>query len=80
MGMKGINENEAALILCVLGVPDPKHKGKKLYPSINESLSYMMTGVLNIKGKENCEVEPHVKKVSEAKHEVVETVQLQLFG
>lgn len=75
---RGITENEAALILCVLGVPDPKHKGKKLYPSINEALTYMMTGYLNIKGDERCQEIPHVKKMSaEVKHE--ETIQLQLF-
>lgn len=36
--------NEAALLFCILGSPDPKHKGKRIYPTIKESINYMMGG------------------------------------
>lgn len=36
--------NEAALIFCILGSPDPKRKGKRIYPPIKESINYMMGG------------------------------------
>lgn len=36
--------NEAALLYCILGSPDPKRKGKRIYPSIKESINYMMGG------------------------------------
>lgn len=36
--------NEAALLFCILGSPDPEHKGKRIYPTIKESISYMMGG------------------------------------
>lgn len=36
--------NEAALLYCILGSPDPKRKGKRIYPTIKESINYMMGG------------------------------------
>lgn len=36
--------NEAALIYCIVGSPDPKRKGKRIYPTIKESINYMMGG------------------------------------
>ena len=28
--------NEAALIYCIVGSPDPKRKGKRIYPTIKK--------------------------------------------
>ena len=52
--------NEAALLYCILGSPDPKNKKKRLYPTIKESINYMMGGYT---------VEPE-----EARKEVVESI------
>lgn len=36
--------NEAALLYCILGSPDPKDKKKRIYPTIKESINYMIGG------------------------------------
>ncbi len=38
--MKGLTVNDCALILCIIGTPNKS--GGKLYPTVEESLNYMM--------------------------------------
>ena len=37
-----LSVNEAALLYCILGSPDPKDKKKRIYPTIKECISYMI--------------------------------------
>lgn len=37
-----LTTGEAALLYCILGEPDPKDKTKRRYPTIKESINYMM--------------------------------------
>jgi len=39
---KRLTVNEAALLYCILGSPDPKNSEKRIYPTIKESINYMM--------------------------------------
>lgn len=39
--MSGLTINECACILCILGTPDPNDRTRRIYPTIEESLSYM---------------------------------------
>lgn len=40
--MERLTVNECALILCILGIPDPQDKTRRIYPAVEEALSYMM--------------------------------------
>lgn len=40
--MERLTVNECALILCILGIPDPMDKTRRIYPAVEEALSYMM--------------------------------------
>lgn len=42
--MNGLTINECALIICILGVPDPYFSGGKIYPSPEQCLAYMRGG------------------------------------
>lgn len=37
-----LTTGEAALLYCILGEPDPNDKSKRRYPTIKESINYMM--------------------------------------
>ena len=39
--MSGLTINECACILCILGTPDPNDRTRRIYPTIEESLTYM---------------------------------------
>lgn len=39
--MEGTTLNYYALILCVLGRPNPINKNTRIYPTVEESLAYM---------------------------------------
>lgn len=67
--MNGLTLNECALILCILGVPDPQKKSRRIYPTVEESLSYMAGNT------------DRIIPVNPMDHVVVHTaVQLSLFG
>ena len=40
--MERLTVNECALILCILGIPDPMDKTRRILPAVEEALSYMM--------------------------------------
>ena len=40
--MDRLTVNECALILCILGIPDPQDKTRRIYPAVEEALSYML--------------------------------------
>lgn len=67
--MSELTSNECALILCILGVPDPQKKSRRIYPTVEESLSYMSGNIDRIIPR------------NPKDHVVVQTaVQLSLFG
>lgn len=66
--MERLTVNECALILCILGIPDPMDKTRRIYPAVEEALSYMM-GVTD-------QVFPVVNKEPVARP----VVQLELFA
>ena len=39
--MSGLTINECACILCILGTPDPNDRTRRIYPTIEEALTYM---------------------------------------
>lgn len=66
--MGRLTVNECALILCILGIPDPQDKTRRIYPAVEEALSYMM-GVTD-----------HVFPVISNEEPTRTVVQLELFA
>jgi len=42
--MDGLTLNDAALLYCILGEPDPQDRNFRIYPTVEEALTYMRTG------------------------------------
>ena len=42
--MDGLSLNDAALLYCILGEPDPADGESRIYPTVEEALAYMRTG------------------------------------
>lgn len=42
--MDGLSLNDAALLYCILGEPDPMGSDLRIYPTVEEALTYMRTG------------------------------------
>lgn len=39
--MTGLTLNDAALLYCILGEPDPNDRNARVYPTVDEALAYM---------------------------------------
>lgn len=69
--MAGLTNNEAALILCICGVTDPMDKNHVILPTVEESLRYMDTGVMDFQ---------QLKAKNKPQEAVKKGTQLRMFG
>lgn len=51
-----LTTGEAALLYCILGEPDPSDKSKRRYPTIKESINYMMGNYMGDSEKKKAEI------------------------